>query len=129
MQIVNLYTLKVERIPTYNRDYLIQNRVLDIRNSYLVDNDTIVDKSVIEHIEIPIRKYCWANGKEVLAAFDKEVLELIGVDQESFESKVRYEAAKLAKIKVKEVEEKLNQLLDMSFWQRVKWAFKALNRG
>lgn len=129
MQIVNLYTLKVERVPTYNRDFLIHNRVLDIRNAYLVDSDTIVDKSSIERIEIPIRKYRWSNGKEVLAAFDREVLELIGVEQESFESKVRFEADKLARIKVKEVEEKFNQLLDMSFWQRVKWAFKAIKRN
>lgn len=129
MQIVNLYTLKVDRVPAYNRDCLIQNRLIDIRNAYPVDANTIIDKSAIEHIEIPIRKYRWSNGKEVLAAFDREVLELIGIDQESFQAKVGVEARKLAEVKVKEFEDKLKKMLDMSFWQRIKWAFKALKKG
>lgn len=128
MQIVNLYTLKVDRVPSYNRDCLIQTRLIDLRNAYPIDSDTIIDKSAIEHIEIPIRKYRWSNGKEVLAAFDSEVLELIGIDEESIKAKISM-ATMLAKTKQQASESKLKEMLDMSFWQRIKWAFKALKKG
>lgn len=129
MQIVNLYTLKVDRVPTYNRDCLVQTRLLDICNAYPIDSETIVDRSAIEHIEIPIRKYRWLNGKEVLAAFDREVLELIGIDQESVQAKIVYEARKMAESQIKESQDKLQEMLDMSFWQRIKWSFKAIKQG
>lgn len=128
MQIVNLYTLKVDRVPTYNRDCLVQARLMDIRNAYPIDANTIIDKSAIENVEIPIRKYRWSNGKEVLAAFDREVLELIGIDEESIQAKISM-ATMLAKTKQQASESKLKEMLDMSFWQRIKWAFKALKKS
>ncbi len=116
MKQVTVYTVKKEVVPSYGGTIP--------RPSYLAPPDIRFEageffpKAAIETIHLPIERFRWQDGKEVFAAFDEELLELIGCLQEQKDAEARKIANKLFNIKIEKIQNKLKK---MTFWQRVKF--------
>lgn len=116
MKQVTVYTVKKDVVPCYGK--------IIPRHSYLGVSDIrseageFFPKSAIETIHLPIEKFRWQDGKEVYAAFDEELLELIGCLQDQKSAEISRAVNKQVDIKIEKIQ---NSLKTMTFWQRVKF--------
>lgn len=134
MKEVTLYTTQKKQVLSYDmqsiRQYSqVMNDVVPIRNS-----PDFVQRQEIEEYNLPVQKFCWQTSsgyKEVYAAFDKELLELIGCSQERFQRDVNEAVDSRVKqqysdLLVKKTE--LETLQNMNVWPTLKWAFSKIWR-
>jgi antitoxin component of RelBE/YafQ-DinJ toxin-antitoxin module len=78
-------------------------------------------KQTINEIRLPIQRFCWSDGREVFAAFDEELLEMIGCLQDQKDMEI-YKAAKEAVERaVKPLEEQISSFHSMKVWKRFKF--------
>lgn len=117
MKSVTVYTAKKNQVVSYGETvpYYTGSAVYDISpqaGQYFV-------KETVEEIHLPIKRFCWEDGKEVYAAFDKELLEMIACLQEQKDDEIMQAKLKVAKV----WGDRLNKFYTMNFWQRVKFAF------
>lgn len=121
MKQVTVYTLSKKQavsygdtIPTYTTDF----RDIDYQAGEYFSNQSI------KEVHLPIHRFCWYGGKEIFAAFDEEVLELIGCLQDQKDDEIMQAKIKIARACLKtsklEVE---GEMLKMTFWERVKFMF------
>lgn len=118
MKSVTVYTAKKNQVVSYGDTIPYYTREPQPDISFEAGECFI--KSTVEEIHLPISKFCWANGKEVFAAFDEELLELIGCLKDQKDREV---ATRVGKEVECIVAEKLSEFCSMSFWQRIKFAF------
>lgn len=134
MKEVTLYTTQKKQVLSYDmqsiRQYSqVMNDVVPIRNS-----PDFVQRQEIEEYNLLVQKFCWQTSsgyKEVYAAFDKELLELIGCSQERFQRDVNEAVDSRVKqqysdLLVKKTE--LETLQNMNVWPTLKWAFSKIWR-
>lgn len=85
----------------------------------------------IEHCTI--ERFMWRDGngfREVYAAFDSKLLELIGCKHDQVDNLIRLAVDKQATLtgrailRAEKAESELNRYDTMTLWQRVKWVFK-----
>lgn len=85
----------------------------------------------IEHCAI--ERFMWSDGnqrREVYAAFDSQLLELIGCRQDQVDCLVERAVDKQAKLtgaailRAESAEKVVERYDTMTLWQRVKWVFK-----
>lgn len=118
MRTVKVYTAKENLIMSYGDSVPVHSA--DIHNiSYQAGE--FFDKREIETIHLPIRRFCWSDGKEILAAFDEELLEIIGCHQDQKDIEI---SSRVDKIKAKLEKGYSDKYANMNFWQRVKFVFK-----
>jgi hypothetical protein len=117
MKSVTVYTAKKNQVVSYGETvpYYIAGPVYDISPQA----GQCFVKETLEAIHLPIKRFRWESGKEVYAAFDKELLELIGCLQEQKDDEIMQSKLKVAKV----WGDRLDEFYSMSFWQRVKFAF------
>lgn len=132
MKEVTLYTTQKKQVLSYDMQSIrqhshVMNDVVSIRNS-----PDFVQRQEIGEYNLPVQKFCWQTSsgyREVYAAFDKELLELIGCSQEKFErdmkqavdSRVKQQYSDLL-VKKKELE----TLQNMNVWRTLGWAFNKI---
>lgn len=132
MKEVTLYTTVKKQVLSYDmqsiRQYsYIMNDLVPIRNS-----TDFINKQEIEEYNLPVQRFCWQDRvgvKEVYAAFDKELLDLIGCSQEKFKNDVDTAVERRVKQQYSELLSKkseLETLQSMNAWHTIKWAFKKI---
>lgn len=116
MRTVRVYTAKENLVMSYGDSVPVHSA--DIHNiSYQVGE--FFDKREIKTIHLPIRRFCCQDGREVFAAFDEELLELIGCTQEQKDNALALSVEK----RTKPLLEKLNRYETMTLWQRLVFLF------
>lgn len=106
MKQVTLYTANRQTVKSYDMKYVVQHELYSIDFMPVYNSDVLMDKREVKIKHLPVERFCWADGKgnytrEIFAAFDEELRELIGCTQEKFERDVQE--------RVRPVKERLNQ--------------------
>lgn len=117
MKQVTVYTLIKKQAVSYGDT--IPTHTTDFRDVSFQAGE-FFGKQSIKEIHLPINRFCWYGGKEIFAAFDEEVLELIGCLQSQKDLEISNKVE--TKLK-KELTDALSKYDNMSFWQRVKFVF------
>lgn len=131
MKEVTLYTAKKKQVLSYDMQNIRQYNYLDI-SVPIRHSNSFINKREIEDINIPVQRFCWQddNGfREIYAAFDQELLELIGCSQEKFKNDVNQAADRLVNQKYSElIDDKieLEKLQSMNTWAAIRWIFKRI---
>lgn len=121
MNRVTLCTINKQSVHSYDMRTIQRHCFPGIQNLVPIRNtDLFLDKQEIQIENIPVQKFCWHNGKEIYAAFDRELIELIGCTQEQKDTEVE----RLIKKRYNNLLEQLEAFENMTFWQRVKRVFK-----
>lgn len=116
MKTVLVYTAKENLIMSYGDSVPVHSA--DIHNiSYQAGE--FFDKREIETIHLPIRRFCWHDGREVFAAFDEELLELIGCTREQKDNELALSVQK----RTKPLLEKIDRYETMTLWERILFLF------
>lgn len=131
MKEVTLYSANKQSVMSYDMQTIKQyhqmpQQILPVRNSSI-----ILDKQEVEIKHLPIERFCWASGKEIFAAFDEELLEIIGCSQEKFKRDVQTATDRRVIPLEKEllaVKDELKTLHNLSVWRSLGWAFTKLWR-
>lgn len=132
MKQVTLYSAHKQQVISYDMQYVKQYHypytwdILSVRNS-----DTILDKQEVEIKHLPIERFCWSGGKEVFAAFDEELREIIGCSQEKFERDVQAATNSRVNREFKAllvVKDELKTLNSLSIWRSLGWSISKLWR-
>lgn len=137
MKQVTLYSAHKQQVISYDMQYVQQYHypyawdILSVRNS-----DTILDKQEVEVKHLPIERFCWADGRggytrEVFAAFDEELRELVGISLERFERDVQTATDRRVKrdyTQLLAVKDDHQALISLSLWGRLAWAIKKVWR-
>ncbi len=113
---VTVYTTKKNVVLSHG-EYVPQYKLAPIGISFQVGE--CFDKRSVEEIRLPIQKFRWCDGREIFAAFDEELLELIGCLQSQKDN----ELALSVKKRTKPLLQKINQYETMTIWQRIKFVF------
>lgn len=129
MKTVKIYDITETDILAFeSKQFYERCQVNQINLSNINDFDP-VGEVLVKKSSLPIKQYNWSNGKRLHAAMSDELREIIGIEVEEMEllkCQVKYE--KKEKEFHQELEWKYLNKLDifesMSFWQRLKWAFK-----
>lgn len=134
MKQITLYSATKQIVQSYNLNSIPQycyppiQDILSVRNS-----DILLDKQEVEVKHLPVERFCWGNkdgvSREIYAAFDEELREIIGCSQEKFQRDVQtatdrrvnqqYQALLLEK-------SELETLKGMNLWQRLAWAISGI---
>jgi len=137
MKQVTLYSAHKQQVMSYDMQYVKQYHypytwdILSVRNS-----DTILDKQEVEVKHLPIERFCWADGnggytREIFAAFDEELREIIGCSQEKFEQDVKTATDRRVKHQYSQlltVKDDHQALISLSLWGRLVWSIKKIWR-
>ena len=118
MKQVTVYTTKANNVMSYG-DHIIQHQFVPMYQTSF-QAGIFFDKTSIEEIHLPIQRFRWQSGKEVFAAFDEELLELIGCLQSQKDNEIAVSVEKRTKPLLQEIKKKYQS---MTFWQRVKFVF------
>lgn len=137
MKPVTLYSANKQMVMSYSMDYLTQHHyarpaeLLFARNS-----DKIFDKQEVEVKNLPIERFCWGNAqgitKEVFAAFDEELREIIGCSQEKFNRDLKEATDRCVKREYTQllaVKDDHKALIELSPWRSMVWAIKKIWRN
>jgi hypothetical protein len=130
---VTIYSTTKKTVQSYDRNY-IPHYVREPMPVY--NSDIILDKQEVEIHHLPIERFCWADGKgnytrEIFAAFDEELREIIGCSQEKFERDVQAATDRRVKPLEKEllaVKDELKTLHSLSVTASLWWAISKLWR-
>ena len=117
MKQVTVYTTKANNVMSYG-DHITQRQFTPMHQTSF-QADEFFDKASIEEIHLPIQRFRWQDGKEVFAAFDEKLLELIGCLQDQKDREI----FKYVKEATHPLLQKIKQYESMTFWQRVKFVF------
>ena len=117
MKQVIVYTTKANTVLSYG-DHITQRQITSMYQTSFQAGE-FFDKTSIEEIHLPIQRFRWQDDKEIFAAFDEELLELIGCLQSQKDNEI---AVSLEK-RTKPLLQKIKQYESMAFWQRVKFVF------
>jgi len=134
MKQVTLYSTTKQSVMSYDMHTIRQAcyspnfSVTPCRNS-----DTLFNTQEVQINNLPIERFCWQDDcggyREVYAAFDQELRELIGCSQEKFkrdvDSSVQLRMKKEHAALMKDSKE-LNNILNMTFWKKIVWVLKSL---
>lgn len=139
MKQVTLYTVNRQTVKYYDMKYVVQHELYSIDFMPVYNSDVLMDKSEVNIKHLPVERFCWGDGRggytrEVFAAFDDELRELIGCTQEKFERDVQE--------RIRSVKERLNQteksfsavkdelktLHNLSVWRSLGWSISKLWR-
>ena len=133
MKEVTMYSIKKHKVMTFS-DHITVQHAIPYQSLGVVDN-LYYDKSKvkIEHDRIPIRVFTFACEGEmrhtVYAAFDEELLELIGCTGQEVNSRI-YKAVSDARAPLESellrVKTELKTLQSLSLWGTVVWKIKQL---
>ncbi|MGL5012974.1 MAG: hypothetical protein ACRC6V_01625 [Bacteroidales bacterium] len=115
MKTVKVYTAKESLVMSYGDSVPVHSDIHNI--SYQAGE--FFDKREIETIHLPIRRFYWHDGREVFAAFDQQLLELIGCTQEQKDNELALSVEK----RTKPLLGKLNQYETMTPWQLLVFLF------
>lgn len=129
---VTIYSVTKKTVQSYDRNYIPHY----VRPMPVWNSDMILCKDEVEIHHLPIERFCWADGKgnytrEIFAAFDEELREIIGCSQEKFERDVQTATDRRVKPLEREllvVKDELKTLLSLSPWRSMVWAIKKLWR-
>lgn len=93
MNQVTLYTTQKKLVQSYDMHTISQYHYPPMQDLIPVrGSSALLDKQEIQIDHLPVERFMWANDngvyREVYAAFDKELLELIGCSQEKFKRDV-----------------------------------------
>jgi len=127
MKEVTLYTTNKQQVMSYGMDYVTQHKYMGIPNLIPVrGSDQFLDKQEIEVHQLPVQRFCWGDGREVFAAFDRDLLEIIGCSQDKFKADVQKATDRRVQSELKDlliVKENWEELNNKSFWKKVLWCF------
>lgn len=131
MKEITLYTTQKKQVLSYDmqtiRQYSCINAPTPIRNS-----DKLIDKQEIEEYNLPVQRFRWntpSGYKDVYAAFDRELIELIGCSQEKFKRDIDEAVDRRVKQEYSELLSKkteLETLQSMDVWSTIKWTFNRI---
>lgn len=116
MRKVKVYTAKENLVMSYGDSVPVHSATI---HSISYQAGEFFDKREIETIHLPIRRFRWCDGREVFAAFDEELLELIGCTQDQKDNALALSVEKRTKPLLK----KIKQYEVMTFWQRLVFLF------
>lgn len=132
MKQVTLYSAHKQQVMSYDLKALHQFKYIPMQDLLPVyGSDQLLAKSTVEKISLPIELYRWSNGKEILAAFDEELRELIGISQEKFERDVKTATDRRVKHQYTQllaVKDDHQALIELSPWRSMVWAIKKIWR-
>jgi len=105
--------------------------MMSVRNS-----DILLNKQEVEVKHLPVERFCWGNKngvtREIFAAFDEELRELIGCSQDKFERDVQEATDKRVKHQYTQllaVKDDHQSLIELSPWCNMVWAIKKIWRN
>lgn len=113
-------------IPIHHRSEPVQFAHNDPSPRAFLKSDVTIEHCAIE-------RFIWRDGndfREVYAAFDSKLLELIGCRQDQVDQMIAAAVEKQCKVtniaigQLNKAESELKRYDTMSLWQRVKWVFK-----
>ena len=121
MKQVTVYTTKKNVVASHG-EYVPQYKLAPIDISYQAGE--CFDKRSVEEVHLPIQRFRWCDGREVFAAFDEELLEMIGCLQSQRDDEIMRAKIKIAEAFIKSYQAELsNKVKSLSFWQRIKFVF------
>lgn len=139
MKQVTLYTANKQTVKSYDMKYVVQQGLHSIDFMPVYNSDVLMDKREVNIKHLPVERFCWGDGKgnytrEIFAAFDDELREIIGCTQEKFERDIQE--------RIRPVRERLNQteksfsavkdelktLHSLSVWRSLGWSISKLWR-
>lgn len=134
MKQVTLYTAQKKIVQSYDMRTIPQYHYPPIQDLIPVRRSSeLLDKQDIQIDNLPVERFMWANDngvyREVYAAFDKELLELIGCSQEKFKRDVNEAVDRFVKQKYSDllaVKSTLETLQSYSLWHRLCWSIKRI---
>lgn len=131
MKQVTLYTANRQTVKSYDMKYVVQHELYSIDFMPVYNSDVLMDKREVNIKYLPVERFCWADGKEIFAAFDEELREIIGCSQEKFERDVQATTDRRVKPLEKEllaVKDELKTLHSLSVWRSLAWSISKLWR-
>ena len=134
MNQVTLYTTQKKLVQSYDKQNVPQYHYPPMQDLVPVRGSSVLlDKQEIQIDNLPIERFWWAsdNGvyREVYAAFDRELLELIGCSQEKFKRDVNEAVDRRVKQDYSDllaVKSTLETLESYSLWDRLCWSIKRI---
>jgi hypothetical protein len=127
---VTLYTANKQQVMSYDLKALHQYKYPPMQDLLPVyGSDKVLDKSTVEKISLPIERFCWSSGKEIFAAFDEELREIIGCSQEKFKQDVEIATDRRVKQEYSQllaVKDELKTLHNLSVLDSIKWSIRKL---
>lgn len=136
MNQVTLYTVSKQIAHSFDMQYVTQyhyppiQEIIPIRNS-----DMFLNKQEVEVKNLPVERFCWGNKdgvtKEIFAAFDEELRDIIGCSQEKFKQDVERATDRCVKHEYTQllaVKDDHQALIELSPWRSMVWAIKKIWR-
>lgn len=129
---VTIYSATKKTVKSYDRNHIPHY----IRPMPVWNSDMILCKDEVEIHHLPIERFCWADveggyTREIFAAFDEELREIIGCSQEKFERDVQTATDRRVKPLEKEllaVKCELEALINLSVGASLWWSISKLWR-
>lgn len=135
MKLITIYSANKQSVMSYDMQtvkqyHQIPQQITPVRNSSVV-----LDKQEVEIKHLPVERFCWGdeNGitREIFAAFDEELREIIGCSQDKFkrdvqeatDRRVKYQYTQLLAVK-----DDHQALINLSVWRSIVWAIKKIWR-
>lgn len=139
MKQVTLYTANKQIVKSYDMKYVVQHELYSIDFMPVRNSDVLMDKREVQIKHLPIERFCWRDEKgnytrEIFAAFDDELREIIGCTQEKFErdvqERVRPVRERLSQTEksFSAVKDELKTLHNLSVWRSLGWSISKLWR-
>lgn len=136
MKQVTLYSAHKQQILSTDLSALHQFKYLPMQDMLPIKySDEIIIQDQVEKIRLPIEKYCWqdnyGNRREILAAFDEGLREIIGCFQEKFKRDVQTATDRRVKQEYNDllmVKDELKTLYCLSVWDSLVWSIRKLWR-
>lgn len=139
MKQVTLYTANRQTVKSYDMEYVVQHELYSIDFMPVRNSDVLMDKQEVNIKYLPVERFCWADGKgnytrEIFAAFDEELREIIGCTQEKFERDVQErtrpvrERLNQTEKSFSAVKDELKTLHSLSVWRSLGWSISKLWR-
>jgi len=131
---VTLYTTQKKFVQSYDMRTIPQCHYPAIQDLIPVrGSSALLDKQEIQTDHLPVERFMWANDngiyREVFAAFDRELLELIGCSQEKFKRDVNNAVDRRVNQEYSDylvVKSTLETLQSYSLWDRLCWSIKRI---
>lgn len=133
MKPITVYRMIKEEVMSYGYDTITMYEMYN-PNLSRVSEDTWIEPT-IETKDWKIKRYRWSDGREIYAAIDPELIQMLDIEIEETE-KFKWERTKLLK-ELKQADKKIedlvtdvenhtriaNEYVNMSLWQRLKFLF------
>lgn len=136
MKPITLYSTSKQVVQSYDMQFVQQYQYPSLQEAICVRNsDILLDKQEVEVKHLPIERFCWGNEKgmrrEIFAAFDEELREIIECSQDKFkrdvqeatDRRVKHQYTQLLAVKYDH-----QALIELSTWRSMVWAIKKIWR-